>query len=370
MGALLHRAAARTGGGLSSLHVDGRHFLDERQFTYETLLAVVTANAGALEELRVSEEQPRYGFQLFQAEALLLRAAPQLRVFATNVRHDDYEDVDVQDVGRALRNEAPFGPLRIRKLYTNFFDRDYYVNAFAADVATHASLTGLSLEHAPFHTPAALDAVVDAALARRLQSVGFESCGLTPASVPALVYLLSSDALTSLECWGMHPLDAPAAGALAAALRANNTLTSLALHRAHVFAAAAGAALLGALTGHASVRALSLRGNAVPEENQAAAGAALGALVAANAPSLTKLDVGDCLLNYDGLRPLFEALRHNTHLQELSCLYNDMSEACAHDVLLPAVRANGGLRVLRTQLYWGVPSALAAEHIVNSRPAA
>jgi hypothetical protein len=44
-----------------------------------------------------------------------------------------------------------------------------------------------------------------------------------------------------------------------------------------------------------------------------------------------------------GLRPLFDALPANTHLRTLNVAGNDMSEAFARDVLLPAVRANGCL---------------------------
>jgi hypothetical protein len=46
------------------------------------------------------------------------------------------------------------------------------------------------------------------------------------------------------------------------------------------------------------------------------------------------------------MRPVAEALRHNTHLTTLNCGGNDTSEAFARNELLPAVRANCSLREL------------------------
>jgi hypothetical protein len=78
----------------------------------------------------------------------------------------------------------------------------------------------------------------------------------------------------------------------------------------------------------------------------AAAGAALGALVAANAPALRVLNVSGCHLDDTSMGPLVDALARNTHLQEL-VLYNTipprMSDAFARERLLPAVRANASL---------------------------
>jgi hypothetical protein len=363
MDALLRCAAARAGGGLQCLRVDKTHV------SHLEVHAVAAANAGALRELHAhAADYGRRGFKLHEVEALL-RSAPLLRIFATDLT---CARADVQTLRPALRNEAPFAPLHVRQLYANLDNEDAAgVVAFAADVAGHASLTGLSLEDARLGTPAALDAVVDAALARRMQSVMLEFCDLAPASAPALARLLSSDALTQLACTNAGLLDAPAAGTLAAALRANATLTSLTLERTVAFNdAAAWASLLGALTGHASLRKLSLPSNRMGAAVQAAAGASLGALVAANAPALTKLNVSFCDLGDDGLRPLFQSLPANTHLRELDCSRNFMSEACARDVLLPAVRANESLRVLLFHVAEDVPSAHAAERIVSSRRAA
>jgi hypothetical protein len=361
--ALLCCAAARAGGTLQSLHVDREHV------SHAALLEVAAANADALRELH-AHTVSRLGFDVDDQVQALLAAAPRLRVLATDLNCEVWADTETAN--RALRNEAPFGPLRVRRL--RFDLRGIAaagVNAFIAAVGSHASLTGLTLRHAPLDTPAALDAVVDAALARRLQRVRLYKCLLSPASAPALARLLSCGALTELACTESALLDAPAARVLGAALRANSTLTSLTLDRTGVFAdASATAELLGALTGHASLRMLCLRRNQFSSctAPQAAAGAALGALVAANAPALTELDVSCCYdLRDDGLRPLLEALPAATHLRKLDCSLNDMTEALAADVLLPAVRANASLRALHAS---GKLQTDEAERIVRSRAAA
>jgi hypothetical protein len=212
--------------------------------------------------------------------------------------------------------------------------------------------------------------VVDAALARRLQRVSFWNCSLLHACALALSRLLGGDALTTLklEVTAMQ-LDAPAAAVLDAALRANSTLTWLSLAYAGVFIdAAAAAALVAALTSHPSLQTLCLGGNRVADADQAAVGAALGALIAADAPALTQLDVFGCRLGDDGLRALFEALPHNMHLRKLDCSHNDISDAYARDVLLPSVRANMSLRKLETRT--ASVRAAQAERIVSRRAVA
>jgi hypothetical protein len=365
---LLRCAAARAGGGLQALHYETRNV------THAALLAVAAANAGALRELHSCPRVVGQWWPLVlrpEQTVALLTAAPQLRVFITDF-NCGADDADA--ARRALRNEAPFGPLRVRHLEADLTHEDEAgVVAFAADAAAHASLRELSLRGAPLSTAAALDAVVDAALAQHMQSVTLHSCRCSPASVPALVRLLGSDKLTTLQCWHMNLLDAPTAAMLAAALRANATITSLALNATRVFDddAAAGAALLDALNGHASLRVLNICDNhvgAAPAQ-KAAAGAALGALVTANAPALTQLHVSFCNLGDAGLRPLFEALPANTHLRELYCIDPRMSEAFCGDVALPAVRANTSLRHIHTGITaWDATNAIIALELRGRAP--
>jgi hypothetical protein len=129
---------------------------------------------------------------------------------------------------------------------------------------------------------------------------------------------------------------------------------------------AAATALLGALTGHASLRSLDICYNEAEPAGQEEAGAALGALVAANAPALTELRVLDCDLGDAGLRPLFDALPANTHLRTLYCSNNRLSDAFVRDALLPAVRANSSLRELWAGRVWDA-AAREAEALVQRR---
>jgi Ran GTPase-activating protein (RanGAP) involved in mRNA processing and transport len=225
------------------------------------------------------------------------------------------------------------------------------VIALAADLAAHASLASVSLQHLSLGAPGALDAVVDAVLARRLWSVTLRSCHLSPASAPALARLLGGDTLTELHIDNAFEqlLDAPAAALVANALRANTSLTVLLLAGLQLWHdAAAVAELMGALTGHPRLRVLNLSWNWPHNDGvQAAeAGVALAALLLANAPALQTLDIHNTHLDDEGMGPVVEALRHNTHLTKLDCSGNDLSEKFARDELLPAVRANTRLREL------------------------
>jgi hypothetical protein len=247
------------------------------------------------------------------------------------------------------------------------------VAALAADVGAHAWLRELVLVGPVAHV---LDPIVTAALARRLTALHFMRGRLTSAAAPELARLLGGDACAALSVLGpgnrFEPLlDAPAAALLGEALRANTTLTSLHLHHVTVWDSAATAAeLLGALTAHPSLRTLRLCHDVLQEHGaeRVAIGAALRALLAANAPALTELSVKCTYLGDAGMAPLFGALATNTHLRSLACSHNNISDACARDVLLPAVRANTGLRVLDTGRL--TASGREAEGIVNGRAAA
>jgi hypothetical protein len=115
--------------------------------------------------------------------------------------------------------------------------------------------------------------------------------------------------------------------------------------------AAAAALVLGSLTAHRSLRTLSLGGNTLRDQLQAPAlGAALGALVAADAPALQELHVSYIALLHDAgllaLGLLLDALPLNTHLLTLHLDDNRCTADFARDRLLPAVRANTSLRLL------------------------
>ncbi len=227
-------------------------------------------------------------------------------------------------------------------------EREAAVLALADDVAGHVWLAQLTLYDVPLNTAAALNALVDAALTRRLRAVELLRCQLSPASAPALSRLLGGG-LARLVIVRMYPrLDAPAALLLSNALRASTTLTSFHLNGVGLWHDLNAAVLLScALTAHPVLRDLRLSGNRVNTPSmQAIAGATLCALVAANAPALRTLDVAHCSLGEAGLGPLLDALAHNTHLHTLVCNGNAITEDFAHDRMLPAVQANASLRKL------------------------
>jgi hypothetical protein len=61
------------------------------------------------------------------------------------------------------------------------------------------------------------------------------------------------------------------------------------------------------------------------------------------------------------------ALRHNTHLRTLDCCENGLTEAFSRNVLLPAVRANTGLRHLVVSVAGDDDSAREAVALVAAR---
>jgi hypothetical protein len=370
--ALLRAAAARACGQIQALHLT-----DCVAITHEVLLAVARANAGTLTELRMEGSGGRYaGVLTFIREVEeVLGAAPRLRLLAADV----YCTFAVAH--RLLRNEGVFAALRMRKLQLSVAtaDGEAGVVALAADLAAHACLANVHLHGAPLDTLAALDAVVDAALTLRLPSLMLVDCHVTPASAPALARLLSGGALTELYVLNdtRQLLDQPAAALIADALRANSTLTSLKLVSCSFWRDAAAAALiLGALTAHRSLRTLDLSINYIlPGDQQSPAlGAALGALVAANAAALHELHLSYVTYFDAGLLalgPLVDALPFNTHLRTLNLDRTRWTDDFARDRLLPAVRANTSLRRLTLRHAHGHHEFLAqAAAVVAARNAA
>jgi hypothetical protein len=365
MEALLRAAVARARGGLQSLDVY------ECTFDDDVLRRLVAANAGTLTRLRVGGSG-FVGMSNAAMEALLRAAGPRLVSLEA-----DLDCTSFASARAALRGEPPFTPaLRVASLCVADAAGDPdALAALAADVAAHEALSTIAVNAVALDTDTKLDAVVDAALARRMHGVLFFLCSLPPTCAPALARLVRGGALASLcVCGGddaPHPpqlLDDAAAGVLAPALRASTSLLRLSLDAVGLWHAEGGArALCAALCGHVSLRELELRYNSARAAGRGAlAGECLAAIVAANAPALARLDVSECDLGDDGLRPLFAALAHNSHLRKLDCSSNNMSEACARDALLPAVRANGSLRTLKLELRW--PAARLAEELVRARP--
>jgi len=370
---MAHRAAAvlalavRDGGTLETLHMAGCV-----GYSYREVSALLAAHGGTLEELVFLPKCKKGRKSVSQAQvAAWLRAAPQLRTLHVDV------SCTCSEAGAMLRNEPPFAPLRIRCL-TLLYREDVPLNAnwkneltvLLRDAAPyHLSLEGLRISglsgmwQAPFGPPApgaglgspdALSIVVDAALALRLTTLTLSSCNFSALIVPDLARLLrDTTSLTDLQLmWTFHVLDEPSAAELGGALAANRTLKVLNLHGFNVWLpSATNSVILRALTAHPTLCTLQLARNYIGNQNgadevRAVAAAALGALVLANAPALTHLDVSDCDLHDTGLRPLLAALPANEHLRVLKIDANKCSATFARNELLPAVRANTSLRVL------------------------
>jgi hypothetical protein len=375
--ALLRAAAARAGGQLQGLHLT-----DCEAITQDVLLTVCRANADTLAELHMEGS----GFKndgealvsVGQVEAVL-DAAPRLRLLAA--------DVDCEGVMEAhllLRNTGAFAVVRVRKLrVSRVMGGEASVLMLASDLLAHTWLKGVHVFGAPLGTLAVLDAVVDAALALQLASLTLSVSLVAPASAPALVRLISGGALTELYVFNnnLQLLDQPAAALIANALRANSTLTSLKLQSCLLWDDAASAALLlGALTAHRSLRTLNLNINAIRRGNQQAPalGAALSALVAADAPALHELHLSFIAYFEAGgllaLGLLLDALPLNTHLRTLNLDHVHWTNDFARDRLLPAVRANTSLRCLTARAPdWRHPNnefLREAEALVAARNAA
>jgi hypothetical protein len=340
--------------------------LTDDRLSHADITRVAASNAAALRVLRVSE--------LHQASVVpLLTAAPGLEALEADVM-----TFNLPKAHEMLRNKAPYGPLRMWKLCVHMERGEADTAAMCAlaeDLVSHAALQELMLscDDAGVTTSAPwLDAIVDAALTRRLRGTMFIDTPFTPASVPALARLVGGGALTRLTIYRTNAfLDETAAALLCDALRANTHFSKLSLHDTHLWRVpAAGAAVIRALVAHPSLHTLHLRFETPDSEaGKAAAGAALGALVAANSPALRTLCLFQCQLSDAGLAPVFAALHVNTHLRSLNCQYSAVSEPFMRDAVLPAVRANAGLRTLH---FWGErgvnwPSARHAEIIVNYR---
>ena len=372
--AVLRGAAARAQGQLSALLLNCCE-----ELSYAALLDVITFNTGSLRELTclaVGEVDGR--ILTFEEVEKLARAAPQLRVF-----HADVHASTVAEAARLLRNDPPFGTLRLRELEIIGGDEDEDtvdadMLAFATALPLHAPLRQLRLYDVSLRTPAVLDALAAAVAACTLSTLWLMRCEISPASVPALVRMLRSGALTSLQLDTDHEplLDEPAAVQLADAIMAHHTLLQLGLEEVQFWNdASAAAAVMRAVTGHPSLQVLYLSSN--DPLDPAAAGAALGALVAADASALHELQIPNSQRLGDvGMRPLLDALAHNTHLLLLDCRNTGMSEAFARKVFLPAVRANTSLRTLRASDWWGgeedgvaPPAVLEAEALVAARGA-
>ena len=368
--ATLRGAAALARGQLTVLRLD-----DCRHLTDEARLEVVQANAGSLCELSCQFEYDHAYLKSVHV-GHLAAAASMLVSFKVDVSTRSMAAVIPK-----LKNEAPFNALQLRRLFLAE-DRatppgDGELLEFCAALSTHVSLNQLVLCSVPLGTPAVFEALSAALLACKLRDLQMHICNLLPASVPPLERLIRDGVLETLVVHNesVGPLLLGAAAVQLADALAASTLTRLGLSSMDFWNdAAAAAAIMRALTGHTHIQQLDLSYNDLANEIEN--GVALGALVAANMPALTSLQVWASWLGDAGLGPLFDALPRNSHLRELDCSLTGMSAAFARDVVLPAVRANTSLRKLDASASWAddegneveaPPELLETEALVAAR---
>lgn len=352
-------ALARARGQLRSLDVSPALYVSRAD-----LVEVLTANAGTLRNLRVHHllvDDLTEGVHQPSLQAIMA-AAPLLQTVETT----DTVSCKWQSAPAVLHAAPPLATLSVCKLFVHFRERwedglagMARVGPFAAalaDGALQPSLTDVSFQCTDVAAPGVMDAIVDAALARRLPALSFVGC--TPPPAAPLARLLRGTSFTKLILCQTHDaqllFDAAGAALVAAALRATTALAELTFMNSGLGRyRGAAQTLLDALVGHRSLRELTLEceGVAVP----ALRGAALAAILSADTPALQSLSVYcakgrneacTCRLGDAGLMPLMAALRHNHHLRQLSIGNNNMSTRFALQHLLPAVRLNTSLRDL------------------------
>ena len=228
-----------------------------------------------------------------------------------------------------LRNDPPYGPLRVSQINIRSCVAEADVLALAAAMAAHESLKGLSLLSMNFSR--GLNALVDAAAERRFSRLTICHPSAADAeTVPALARLLQRGSLTVLEvsCPGFPHAEEEKVLELCAALRACRMLTVLylPLNTPNGVSRRVVTELLDAAASLPALSVLFVGGSRV--QDNVAAGQAFGALIAANPPSLRALSVRNCRLGDEGLAPLLDSLAAN-----------NMSEVFERDRLLPALAA-------------------------------
>ena len=363
-GERVQRAAERACGQLRTLDV--RRQLDDDGFLGDRLCELIRRNRDTLCELYLARiHTHRSGGIGVHDLGMLLFDAPKLVTLSAEVV------CTVLVAPKLLRNEPPFGPLRMSKLTVDFDlrpdepDEQYAESLMAAlftAVPLHGSLNKLTLD-CPFSaSKATYDLLFDGALAVKLSALTLVWSYITVASVSSLARLLRGDSLRSLVISGClasdddaSVFDDPAATAVFAdALRASTSLTHLELRGCDLWDADRlfpASTLLEALTGHPTIAKLVFDDSfSIGLDDTSAVGAAFGALVAANAPALHELYLSvRSPHDDDWLNLLCEALPLNAHIHTLDVMYRQISSATKQR-LLAAVRASPSLVNFQTSL--------------------
>ena len=318
---LVRGAVARAAGLLRVLSLDDYSALGADVDDF--LTALVVSDGAALQEV--------FTDAFLSADQLdaVFAAAPRLQVLNASVAGR------CKDVLPVLRNDPPYGPLRVRGLAAfTAGDDNADVLALAAAVAAHETIEGLSLSHMDFTR--GVNALVDV---RRFIWLSLQNCVLDTESLPALARVLHRSSLDTIDITCAEFPVAHEAGMLelSAAVRACRTLThmKLLLNPPNGASRRTVTELLDAVASLPALSHLNLRDSSV--QDSLAFGRALGALIGANLPSLSALVVSGCRLGDEGMAALLDGLAANTHLRGLDCRRNDLSEEFRRDRLKPAM---------------------------------
>ena len=266
----------------------------------------------------------------------VLAAAPRLHAF-----NNAHVGGDCRELLPVMRNEAPFGPVRVVELEIGLRDAsEGDMRALAAAVAAHEPLGGLRLGDADFRS--GLGALFDAAAERRVTTLFIDDeCFLDANSVPALARLLQRGSLTRLEITCQFPRVQEAIMLeLCAGLCACRALTHLRLSLNRLLGGANHCPVTilidAALFALPALAVLDLSWSLLDDPD--AAGLSLGALLAVNPPSLRTLKLDVCSPGA-GMIPVLQGLVENTHLRELGWRGNNLSEAFQRERVAPVMAA-------------------------------
>ena len=334
---LVRGAAARAAGQLRVFSFGN----SQRSCTRELLNEIAEANAATLREVNVDDAtltcpRPRHSFNGVQSLRAFLAVVPHLQVLCCGSIHGS-----TAELAPVLRGDAPFGPVRVKcaKLYLDHTTREDALAAAAA-ASAHVWMTEMYVDSLPLNDAAVTEAVLNAACERRVTALTADVQGDFQADSPALARLLQCGSLEKLtmSTSGPVPAGARTVAVLATALQGCRSLYSfISLRKVNATVQEPFDALLNALAALPLLEVLTLS-IAWLDAQKAAAGHALGALLAANPPSLRILSISLCNLGDDGLGPLLDGLASNTHLRTLYCDDNDPSDAFEHERLRPALR--------------------------------
>jgi hypothetical protein len=332
------------------------------------VLSIAAAHAGTLRELWLFQNGLR-SWEPFLSD--LLQAAPALREVHIFPCLSESAWFSVEEVRELLGGTSRFKALRWQRMLVG---NRYYTSDEAASaedwhalfdaVTAHASLCDLDTILPP---PRALSALVDAGL--NLTRLTLHACRQTPGAGTQLARLLRGGKLKSLEIVGdvLELEDLRGATEFALALGECSSLQRLCLMRTKIWSEKwMSLLLLRALTGHPTLRSFNTLFLHDPFGRMPAAGlgAALAALVAANAPALE--DLSFCVvLGKKQLHRVVEALPHNMHLHTLE-LARISSWIFVREELLPALHANTSLRSFKAE----IPRPLSASSTIGALMAA